>query len=126
MYIWDSPRRIFISWELLSCSCLKVNFDGNVSDGRGGAGFVLHGLETRFIAAGSVRLMETSILGVDELRTAWEGICFVTLILRADWLLVGGDSATVVAWLLGARTVVGLVTPHCARYPFFAIWVCCF
>lgn len=102
--IWDFPahpsikRRIFISWDPLPPSFLKVNFDSSLTDGRGGAGFIIRGLDFRLIATGDVRLVETSV-PTAKLRMAWKGICFARLTLRADWLTVEDDLLRFVAWL---------------------------
>lgn len=99
-HAYPSIRRIFIFQEPPPPSFPNINFDGNIMDGRGGAGFVTHGPNSQLIVAGGVRLVKTSMLGV-ELRTAQKRICFARLTLQADLLIVEGDSAIVVARLLG-------------------------
>lgn len=104
--IWNSPsfpsikRKIFITRELPPLSFLKVNFDDNMTNGRGEAGFVIQGLDSRLIAVGGIRFVETSVPRV-ELRATWKGIYFARLTLRADCMIVEGDSSTVVIWLHG-------------------------
>ncbi len=74
---WDSfsslaaTELIFITWEPLHPSILKINFDGNVSDGgsRKGAGFVIRVPDLRLIAIGGSRIYDTYVPGV-ELRVA--------------------------------------------------------
>lgn len=71
-----------------------------MTERRDSAGFVIRSLDSWIIAAGSVRLVETSVPRT-ELRMAWEEIRFVRLTLHADQLIIEGDSAMVVAWLQG-------------------------
>lgn len=49
---------------------LKINFDGNVVDKRGGAWFVIRGLDSWLIAIRGVRLMGIIVLSA-ELRVAY-------------------------------------------------------
>lgn len=73
-------RMVFISWELPSLTFLKVNFDGNVTDGTGGDGFMIRDLDSQFIEMGGIRLMDTSMPKV-ELRAAREGVTYARMFL---------------------------------------------
>ena len=52
---------------------VKVNFDGNVRDGRGSVRFVIRGPNARMMVAGGYHLLEPSVPGA-ELHAAWAGI----------------------------------------------------
>lgn len=102
---WDSlaasaatRRVLFISWEPPPSGSVKVNFDGSVRGGRGGAGFVIRGPDARLLAAGGFHLYEPSV-PTAELHAAWAGITFAVRELRAERILIEGDSATVIAWI---------------------------
>ena len=62
-------RTLLISWEPPSFRFVKVNFDGDVRDGRGSLGFVIRDLDLRLLAAGGSSFFEASVLGA-ELRAA--------------------------------------------------------
>lgn len=72
---WISPpfltirKIVFISWKLPPLAFLKVNFDGNITDGIAGIGFVIWGSDSRLIVAEGVWLVDTLVSGA-ELRAA--------------------------------------------------------
>lgn len=65
-----------------------VNFDGNVFDSSGGAGFAIQDPNLRFVAAGESHLFGISIQGL-ELQIAWMGILYARLTLGADLVVSG-------------------------------------
>ena len=44
---------------------VKVKFNGSVRDGRGGVGFVIHGLDARLLVTGGFYLFEPSVSGAE-------------------------------------------------------------
>lgn len=55
---------ISITWEPLPPSFLKVYFDSSIANGgrRGGAGFVIQGLDCRFVAESGSYIYDISVL----------------------------------------------------------------
>ena len=80
-------------------SLLKVNHDGSVTGGYGGASFVIRRPDSKFIVADESRLFETTITGA-ELRGTWKGISYERLHLKADQLVVERDSTMKASWIL--------------------------
>lgn len=84
--IWNYPSFItirsivFIFWEPLPPTFLKVNFDGSVVDGIGGTRFVIKGSDSRLIVAGGIQLVHTTVPRA-ELRAAYEGIIYARMYL---------------------------------------------
>lgn len=54
-------RVFFISSEPPSLGFVKVNIDGNVRDGKDGAGFIVCGLNARLLAVGGSYLFKPSV-----------------------------------------------------------------
>lgn len=69
-----------ISWKPPPLTFFKINFDNNMMESDGGAGFVVRGPDLRLVAARDSWLFESSILGA-ELRAAWIGIAYMRLTL---------------------------------------------
>ena len=89
---------VYITWEPLSLTFFKINFDSSMTNSSGGTKFVIKGTDSMFIVAGEVCLFGTTILRA-ELWAISNGISFRRLVLGADWLVVEGDSMMVVGWI---------------------------
>lgn len=58
-------HQVFISWELPPLTFFKVKFDGNVINNRGGVGFIIRRVDSRFEAVGGNHLFGPSIPGAE-------------------------------------------------------------
>lgn len=56
---------------------MKVNFDGNIRDAKGGVGYVIQDLDGMLLVAGGSCLFKPPISEA-ELRTAWVGIIYAS------------------------------------------------
>lgn len=74
-------RVLIISWEPPSLGFVKLNFDNNVRNARGGAGFVIRDPDTRLLTATGSPLFEPSIRRA-ELRAAWISIIYASQVLE--------------------------------------------
>ena len=74
-----------------------MNFNGSVLDEgwRGGANLVIRGPDSRLLAARGSQIFDISVPEI-ELRAIWEGIGYPRLVLRAESILLEGDSMIVV------------------------------
>ena len=97
------PRRIFISWEPPPPRYIKINFDGSVKGWHGGAGFIVRGSGRGFIAARGGQLCDPTVPWA-KLRAAEAAIRYARLILRTKFLIVEGDSVTIISWIRNAVT----------------------
>lgn len=66
-------RVLFISLKLPPLGFIKVNFDGNVKNARGGASYAIQGPDSNLLVAGRSHLFEPSIPRA-ELRASWASI----------------------------------------------------
>lgn len=64
----------------------------------GRACFVIKGFDSRLMAANGSHLFGLSIMGA-KLLTAWAGIVYTRLNLRADQLVIENDSSTIIGWI---------------------------
>ncbi|XP_038987017.1 uncharacterized protein LOC103701709 [Phoenix dactylifera] len=95
-----ASHMVFFTWDPQPPSFLKINFDGSIQDGgrRGGAGFVMKGLDSSTVAAEGCQIFDISIPGA-ELRATWMGLWYARFVFRASSILLKGDSATVISWV---------------------------
>lgn len=79
-----ATRQVFIYWKPLALQYLNINFDGSISDNRGGAGFVIHGcagfvihgIALGLLAARESHLYEPRVPRA-ELHDTWSDIFYI-------------------------------------------------
>lgn len=67
-------------------------------DDQDGANFVIHGPGLRLVATGGCHLLAPTVPAT-ELRGEWASILYATRLLRAEHLIIKGDSTTVISWI---------------------------
>lgn len=77
---------------------MKVNFNGSIKDRLGGTSFVIRGHELGLVVAGESYFIGPTILTA-KLHDTWAEIAYVMRILHAEYLILEGDSATIVLLL---------------------------
>lgn len=71
---------MFISWVPSPPLHLNINFDDNVKDSQGGAGFVIQGPGLGLLVTGKSYLFEPMV-PIVELHGAWGGVAYAWMIL---------------------------------------------